>query len=450
MPAMPIADASGRVHIVLVPGFAGFDALGQIEYYAGVTSAFQRWRSSSGNGRTVLHYFDNLPTAGVATRARRLSAYLAKRVARSELESGDRLALVGHSTGGLDIRRMIRDLASDSIAHPGGREVDGAKDVAPRVLPEQILGMQPRLVFLSVPQYGTNIADWVRAHPVERAVTLASLRANVAATRIPRADQLQRWVAGHAASMSRSDLFRAVQDALAEIDEEAIPAEAGDRSSRVADAQEAESEIALWLRHMATDFSAIDDLAAEAPAKSSSPAHFDREARRVERAAWSTHGITTRSYATVGPRPFRFGDAGPVPVFNPYHPWARPPETGLGDTDAVYRACYRACAGGPFTYPDGPIPPLTLFAGRGEGGPLAPWDNDGIVNTASMLWPDGGETRLVQADHGDIIGHFRLRQARDAAGRRYHTYDLLGSGSHFDEPDFEVVWKDVFDFCAGH
>lgn len=33
--------ASPRLHIVLAPGFAGFDALGQLEYYAGLTPHFR-------------------------------------------------------------------------------------------------------------------------------------------------------------------------------------------------------------------------------------------------------------------------------------------------------------------------------------------------------------------------------------------------------------------------
>jgi hypothetical protein len=445
---MPTTDAPGRVHVVLVPGFAGFDALGQIEYYANVTPTFQRWQRSSGETRATLHYFDSLPTAGVATRAARLRAYLAKRVARGELQRGDTLALVGHSTGGLDIRRMIRDLTAAAGTPAGAMAVDGAGEVAPRVAPEQILELQPRLAFLCVPQRGTNIADWVRAHPVERGMALTSLRANVAATRIPRADELQRRVAGHAASMSGADLFRAVQDALAEMDEEAIPEDAADRGTRLADAQEAEALVALWLRHMASDFGAIDDLAARPPAGSSSPAHFTEQARREEREAWRRYGIRTRSYASVAPRPFRFEGAGPVPVFNPYNPFGCPAETGLQHTDVVYRACWRACAGGPFAAPDGPVPPLTAFAGHGPAWPLDPWDNDGIVNTLSMLWPDGAETRLIHADHADVIGHFRLMQAPDASGRQYHTYDLLGSASYFDDSDFDKVWRDVFEFCA--
>jgi len=79
--------------------------------------------------------------------------------------------------------------------------------------------------------------------------------------------------------------------------------------------------------------------------------------------------------------------------------------------------------------------------------PLEIWDNDGIVNTAAMLWPDGLDTRLVRADHGDIIGHYRLVQAIGGA-REYHTYDLLRSDSGFTDAQFSAVWQDVFSFCA--
>ncbi len=73
MPRNPSSRA--RVHIVLVPGFAGFDALGQLEYYAGVTPEFQRWKQLPENRGTDvdLHYFDNFPTAAVRTRAGRLA-----------------------------------------------------------------------------------------------------------------------------------------------------------------------------------------------------------------------------------------------------------------------------------------------------------------------------------------------------------------------------------------
>src|SRR5437764_461658 len=115
--------SSRRVHIVLVPGFGGFDALGKIEYYAGITGIFQNWDKGQ---RTVLHYFDNLPTAAVITRATRLRSYLAKRMARGEICDNDDICLVGHSTGGLDIRQLLSDLYDGEKAEV---QVDGGVPV---------------------------------------------------------------------------------------------------------------------------------------------------------------------------------------------------------------------------------------------------------------------------------------------------------------------------------
>lgn len=84
------------VHIILVPGFGAFDALGQVQYYAGVTSLFQNWRKRNNSpAPVVLHYFDNLPTAAVSSRASRLRTYIAKRMARGEILEKDKIALVG-------------------------------------------------------------------------------------------------------------------------------------------------------------------------------------------------------------------------------------------------------------------------------------------------------------------------------------------------------------------
>ena len=148
----------GRIHVVLIPGFAGFDALGQLEYYAGVTPLFRKWQEQHRDRATaVLHYFDNFPTAAVVTRAELLSQYLIKRIARGEFASNDRIALVGHSTGGLDIRLLLWHLAQSSkpVLTDGGR----GKNKAVEVDPHEVLKRVDRVVFISVPQWGTNIAD---------------------------------------------------------------------------------------------------------------------------------------------------------------------------------------------------------------------------------------------------------------------------------------------------
>jgi hypothetical protein len=433
--------------VVLVPGFAGFDALGQLEYYAGVTPFVRAWREGRAGPPVVLHYFDNLPTASVATRAGRLRQYLAKRWARGELQPGDAVALVGHSTGGLDIRRLLVDLDADARQDRKALAVDGNRDDALRVPPKQLLELVSRVVFLSVPQRGTNIADFVRRIP--RTTLLAGLRMLVAAARGSIANDVEEAGARLMSGALHSDLLLAVGDAVSEMDVRAVRGDA----PRTAEAHEAAAELELFLTHVASDFSAIDDLAAEPDPRRTSPAHFDDAQREEERRIWKAWGVETRSFATVGRRPYAFepGEVvAPWDVLHPLAPWSRLVEGARDWTDTPYLCGYRACAGGPF----GAASPAgeraaTLLDGSGRRA-IERWDSDGIVNTASMLWPHGEETRLVDGDHGDVIGHHQLVEALDGPPlRRYHTYDLLRSGSGFDGARFREVWTRVLDFCAG-
>jgi hypothetical protein len=439
----------GRLHIVLVPGFAGFDALGQLEYFAGVTGQFQAWQRGAREIRAVLHYFDNFPTAAVITRAGRLRKYLAKRIARREFQPSDSLALVGHSTGGLDIRRLLLELTERD-------RKDFAVDGVP-VKAAEILEMVRRVVFLSVPQWGTNIADWVRSYKSGRIAAVAELRTSVAASQLPVIDRLQDYALRGANFLTGSNLALALQDALSEAE---APSSAAD-PSRTADAQEAASELAVWLRHMATDFHAIDDLASQAPSGTyRSPAHFPEKKRLEEIQRWGKR-IKTRSYATLGTRPFRFEPGSAAPRWDLSNPWTYPEcardRTLAAGTDIAYRIGYRACAGGPFQHqvPNGRSVPGHLKSQeeqvrlRRKSAPLELWDNDGIVNTASMLWPSSRETLLVLADHMDIVGHYKLVNAGPhAEGRQYMAYDLLGSASGFGDEAFAEVWDGVFRFCA--
>ena len=87
--------------------------------------------------------------------------------------------------------------------------------------------------------------------------------------------------------------------------------------------------------------------------------------------------------------------------------------------------------------------------------PLELWDNDGIVNTASMFWPDGKNV-LLRGDHLDIVGHYQLVPARGASdnhkyppARKYRSYDALKSKSQFTEERFNEVWNQIFEFATG-
>jgi hypothetical protein len=132
-------------------------------------------------------------------------------------------------------------------------------------------------------------------------------------------------------------------------------------------------------------------------------------------------------------------------------PWTYPEIAKDGalspGTDIVYRTCYRACAGGPFQKPvlRGKLKRSLAGAPRQR---IEVWDNDGIVNTLSMLWPKG-ENVVVPADHMDIVGQYRAVPAERGGGRRYRAYDLLKSQSGFGDKMFKEVWEEIFAFCLG-
>ena len=436
------------IHLILVPGFGAFDAIGQVQYYTGITNLFQKWSNHNGRSRVVLHYFDNLPTAAVSSRAARLRSFLAKRIARGEIAYGDKIVLIGHSTGGLDIRRLIYDLHSPENKHI---TIDDGDMLASQQLRKAIHAV----VFLSVPHWGTNIADWVYSCPVLRTIAVAQLRAAVSGSQVHLLDAIEPGLVGSAAALTDAEILLAFQDALTEANEHyGKPG-----PLRTADALEAASELELYFRQMASDFHVINDLTSEPhDPERKSPAHFNDKERKKELALWRDPPINVLSYVTVGSRAFEFSSKHLAPVWkldNPLHYWAITKDTELNkNMDLAYKLCYRACAGGPFDWPAlanrkwrvlGTTPPL----------PLEVWDNDGIVNSASMLWPDGDRV-LVMADHLDIVGHYKLRKTPQAehdrsyrgVPRKYQAYDCLQSYPHFTLGMFKEVWTEIFDFSA--
>lgn len=438
-----------RCHIVLIPGFGGFDALGRVEYYAGITRLFQHWSRRHAQIPVVLHYFDNLPTAAVVTRATRLRKYLAKRMARGEILKTDKVILVGHSTGGLDIRQLIWDLhqpKNTQIVVDGGWPLK-AKDLRDCI---------DAVVFLSVPHWGTNIAEWVYSHPILRTTVITDLRAAFAGSQVYLLDQIEAGMADGVAGFTGADVLLALRDTLTEANADWN----GPDPSRLADAQEAASELELYFRQMASDFHIINDLTPQPHEGEESPAHFDDRKRADEIALWDHQKLRTLSYATVGGRPFRFRaeKGSPAPVFilaNPFDDI----DVALGcgpsaGTDISYRLCYRACAGGPLEWPRR-LGKVARVLGPRPPGPLELWDNDGIVNTVSMLWGPQGETVLVQADHLDIVGHYVLQPPERAhrydgnePPRAYTSYDTLRSSPRFEKTIFQEVWNEIFLFAA--
>jgi triacylglycerol lipase len=470
--------AGNRRHIVLIPGFGGFDALGGVNYYAGITELFQHWSHTPhahSKADVVLHYFDNLPTAAVVTRAKRLRNYLAKRMARGEIRPDDEIILIGHSTGGLDIRRLICDF-HHPLLHDGKNDEIGADGGKP-IQAQELRDCIKKVIFLSVPHWGTNIAEWVYRRAHLRKTVIRDLQAAFLGSQHFYLDRIEAGLAGGAAVLTEAQVLLALRDALTEAKYH------GSDPSRLADALEAASKLELYFNQMTSDFHVINDLTPwidnrtpendppswahfsrgqrkdepkpwEVPI---SPAHFSPKQRDEELELWANPRIDCLSYATVGGRAFTFDSGCPAPVFNLINPLddlrVAQPCGQAADTDISYRLCYRACAGGSLKEYL-PITPCKIarMVGPRPPEPVELWDNDGIVNTVSMLWPEG-ERALVQADHLDIVGHFRLRPEKtdntaDEPPPDSRSYDILRSTPRFHADTFKTVWYEIFNFAA--
>jgi hypothetical protein len=174
---------------------------------------------------------------------------------------------------------------------------------------------------------------------------------------------------------------------------------------------------------------------------------------------WQERGILVRSYATLGRCP------GPPPRANSDR--VRPLSRALFDalrrrpeSDALYQLGHSVCSSGPFVNAMQERR-ATSFDDPNEEREVEAWENDGVVNTASMLWPNARETRLIHGDHGDVIGHFERQSVETPASgssnaaknaaytRKYHRYDILQSSSGFDGAHFDRLWRQIFDFSAG-
>jgi triacylglycerol lipase len=489
-----------RHHLVLVPGFVGFDGLGQLDYYAGVTKVFAGWNGPDGRqSRDVsIHYFDNFPTASVQLRANRLRAYLAERIARGEFAPGDRLSLIGHSTGGLDIRRALFDMAADEEAV---LTMDGCCEIKHAA----ILAMTKRVVFISVPQYGTNLADFAFrfSNTIQELANDAvfALQFNHGALgRLRR--RLFSLLPG-----SNSNFVLALVDMLDESDENPTGTE-----EQRARQREARFQLTSWLDNIANDFSIIEDLrsfspdgeppkegaARRTPAHAKSPAHFSSAERRAELESWKKYDLKTHSYASRVPPSELVASglaerivtglhvASPVLDFSAkYMPkgtkrWLFPALVLISKAiraaeivsfplvlemldrapNIVFDIFHAGCADhlGPFREPDVIAPTFTRLGSatpisRSE---IAVGDSDGVVNTLSMFWPyDPNEPTeypidLVDADHGDVIGHFELKglASPEPGGRIYYAYDFFQTRFRFTQDTFEMLWGSVFDFCV--
>lgn len=389
-------------HIVLVPGFGGFDALGSLRYYHGVTDVLQ-----AADDERPVHYFPNLPTASVQTRARSLQVWLSELRNRRVLGRGDDIHLVGHSTGGLDLRQFLINLRKQRKA--------GANGHLPLI--DQIRTVQ----FISTPHQGTALAHRLGrtySRVLASRLVLRLMYEGARGLRGRGLGVLGRILAPLSPRSRTADWIDAIIDTL-------VGCYSREGSLSSATARGAYFDLLRWLLHMTSDFSAITDLD---PAPSSrappSPAHAGDIERWEEVAFLGEHGLRVRSIVTVA-SPGRVWQSA---LFNLLHALtAFHPPRPLWRTHTVRE----------------------LWTGKYRV--LHPADNDGLVNCVSQVWPDEARSRLIEGDHADVIGHFRSRPPPSpavGATSAFHQYDLLNSPMGFDQRRFNRLWEDIGRFTA--
>jgi hypothetical protein len=139
-----------RAEIYLVPGFLGFVALGELDYYLGVADVLRAALRDRGI-EAAIHCTSTIPAGTVRQRAAKLAHEIAK---RTDGRDETTVHLVGHSTGGLDLRLL---LSPDASLVPGGDLADtmSADDYARFT---SALARVRTAVGIAAPFYGTPIA----------------------------------------------------------------------------------------------------------------------------------------------------------------------------------------------------------------------------------------------------------------------------------------------------
>ncbi|MEO0815517.1 MAG: alpha/beta fold hydrolase, partial [Myxococcota bacterium] len=142
---------SERQHIILVPGFFGFANLGDLVYFSHVSEYLYDVFGTAGVHARIVHA-PTSPTASIRERVRRIVEVIEAAAPEGPVH------LVGHSSGGLDIRMLTApDFTLD--------EVD-VSSVARRVR---------TVVTLATPHYGTPLANYFTTLFGQKLLALLSL-----------------------------------------------------------------------------------------------------------------------------------------------------------------------------------------------------------------------------------------------------------------------------------
>ncbi len=332
-------------HVFLIPGFFGFDSLGDLAYFIHVVEALaDHCRDAQVDVR--FHVVTTLPTASLRHRA----ALLLEEIHRHASDDGP-IHLVGHSSGGLDARLVV----TPEVSLPG--EID----------PEPIARRVQSVVTVATPHHGTPTAAFFSSMLGQQ--LLESL--SVATSFILRTGRLPADV------LARLTAFFVRPDAAT-----ALPSE----SLRKLDAR-LYADMATPRRQPLRSF--VDQIRRDQDLLPQiSPAAMDlfnastddRAGVRYGSVVTSVRGSAVRGFLSAGISPYAHG------------------------SHVLFMVLSRLAARMPADRAPTLLPHQRAVLERDLGSLPARTDNDGIVPTCSQPW--GTIIRAVSADHLDVIGHF--------------------------------------------
>ncbi len=329
--------------ILLVPGFFGFAKLGGIRYFRHVEKVLERRFEEAGQAVRI-QPVPTLPTGSIRKRAGKLASALR----RAAPQPGERVHIVGHSTGGLDARLLVT-LEEDSIASLTPIET---------------------VVTVATPHYGTPIASFFSNLAGKHLLFAVSLLMVVSMHGV--GGRSYAWLGRFLAFFSQWDDLLGLDNTLLDYLTRKLLAQFDEKSR---------NQVIEWASSITSDRGAMLQITPEGMDIFNAAAVDHPDVRYLSYVT----GVTPPSLKTLvtGAR-------------DPYFPASYMLFSGL----------YRIASGDSHQYP------YPAFPAALEGVAQHLWGvtnldrlADGVVPTRSQVW--GTTCGLVQGDHLDVCGHFR-------------------------------------------
>jgi len=356
-----------RHHIVLVPGLFGFARLGGFDYFTHVEEALaSRFLERGADCEFVL--VSSPPTGSIVHRTQ----VLMDAIQQACSDDAGAIHLVGHSTGGLDVRLLASPTTWPS-------------------LPEWFDRVRT-VTSISTPHYGTPLAYFFTTMAGTRLLEALSLLTYLT---LEAGGPPLTALTPVIASLSRLDEALGIESKVLEKTIDLLLSFLGD---------EGQAEVREWFDGIRSDQGAIIQL---------TPESMDIFNAGVE----NNPNLRYGSVVTRMPPP------GPVRLLKNL----RSPISAL--SAAVFSTLYVAAGRTSKVYPPpGPAPEVREYLEQKLGRTLDNTLNDGLVPTTSMIW--GDVLWAGTADHLDVLGHFH--GDRDSS----HTDWLVsGAGFREDDFD---------------